>query len=228
MDKKELNTNAVDIITAGVSASIGIIPYVGGFLSELVQNVIPNQREDRIVKFIIEMSEKLEEMNYSVDQLKEIFSNYKYGAFTYKCIRNVVNEVYDEKIQYYKNICLTGLTSEEKELIKTERLLSIFAEMDYFEILYLKIYYYTKHYNIEKVKETQSELGIKFLKPNYILSMTQEDFDKETFKQITLNNLIKNGLIEEHIKNIGNRGKTTLEYKISNLGELVLTKIKII
>lgn len=228
MDKKELNPNAVDVITTGVSAAVGMIPVVGGVLSPLVQMVIPNQRQDRIVKFITEISEKLEEMEYSIEQIEKKFTNYKYGAFTYKCINSVVNDMYDEKIQYYKNLCLNGLTSEEIELNQIERILQIFSEMDYFEILYLKIYYYTKYYNIEQIKKIQNELGTRILKPNYTMNMPKEEFDKETLKQITLNNLSKNGLLDEQIKNTGNHGRTSVEYKISNLGELILKKIDII
>ena len=60
MNKKDLDTNSTDIIVSGVSAAVGLIPIAGGFVSEIVQNVIQNQREDRIVKFISDLSDELE------------------------------------------------------------------------------------------------------------------------------------------------------------------------
>ena len=228
MNEKDLDNKAIDVIASGISAAVGMVPLAGGFLSEIVKGVIPNQRQDRIVEFIKEINIKLQGMEYSLDKLENIFENYKYGAFTYKCLRNVVNEVYSEKIEYYRNICISGLTGEEKELNRKERILNIFSDMDYFEILYLKFYYYLKWYKVEQLEQIKKELGVTSLKPDYIMNMPRENFDQETFKQVTLNNLTKNGLLEQEIKNIGSHGKTKIDYKITNLGELILKEINLV
>ena len=115
MDKKDLNTNSTDIIVSGISAAVGIIPVAGGFVSEIVQNVIPNQREDRIVKFISDLSDELEKTKFSLEELKLKFENQKYGTFTYNCLRDLVNDVYDEKIEYYRNLCVNAITNDEKK-----------------------------------------------------------------------------------------------------------------
>ena len=59
MDEKELDNKAIDLIVSGASAAVGSIPCVGGFLSAAINISIPNQRIDRIVKFIKEINEKL-------------------------------------------------------------------------------------------------------------------------------------------------------------------------
>lgn len=228
MNKKDLETNSTDIIVSGISAAVGLVPLAGGFLSELVQGVIPRQREDRIANFIIELSDRLEKMEMSIYNLKSIFSNYKYGAFTYKCLNCVVNEVYDEKIIYYKELCVNGLTNEEKELCRTERILKIFSEMDYYEILYLKFYYYAKWGNRIELNKIKEELGEIVITPNYMLNMPVEKRDSETYKQITLNNLEKNGLLEIKIGNIKSNSKPQVKYEITLLGELILKKIGVI
>lgn len=228
MDKKDLETNSTDIIVSGISAAVGLVPLAGGFLSELVQGVIPHQREDRIVNFILELSDRLEKTEISVYNLKNIFSNYKYGAFTYKCLNYVVNEVYDKKIAYYKELCINGLTNEEKELFRTERILKIFSEMDYYEILYLKFYHYAKWGNRTELNKITEELGEISVMPNYMLGMTNEECDFETYKQITLNNLEKNGLLEIKISNIRSNGNPQVKYEITLLGELILKKIGVI
>lgn len=220
MDKKELKTNVEDAIASGISAIVGTIPYLGGTFSEIIHNVIPNQRQDRIVKFIIELSDKLKDMQCSIEKLENTFSNYKYGAFTYKCINCVVNEVYEEKINYYKNLCANALTDSEKELYKTERILKIFSEMDYFEVLYLKYFYYIKYGKTNELHKIIETLEITTILPNYTLYMLQSNQDNETYKQITLNNLEKNGLLEIKVNT-----KYKIKYEITLLGELILKKI---
>lgn len=227
MDKSELNTNAPDIIVSGVSAAVGIIPVAGGFLSEIVQNVIPNQREDRIINFISELSDKLEEMKFSLKELKQKFENQKYGTFTYNCLRNVVNDVYDEKIKYYKNLCINAITNDEKNLIHCERILKILSELDYFEILYLQFYSDCIVGGTETMKSVINKLGFDILQPNYYLSMDETERDEETYKQITLNNLCNTGLLSKEVKLVGNTKREHVSYKITSLGRLILKKIDI-
>ena len=43
--------------------------------------------------------------------------DYKYTAFTYRCLNCVLNEVDEEKIKIYKNICIKALTSKKTEIL---------------------------------------------------------------------------------------------------------------
>ena len=218
MDEKELDNKAIDLIVSGASAAVGSIPCVGGFLSAAINISIPNQRIDRIVKFIKEINEKLQELSYSVENLEKIFSNYKYGAFTYSCIRSVVNEMYEEKIDYYKALCIKGLTSDEKELNRCEKILKILDQMDYFEIIFLEKYYYIKQMDRNKLIEIDKKLNITF--PDLKRNKTDEERTKDLFDKLSVNNLLKQKLIEE--------SNNTYKYKINELGELILKEIGVI
>lgn len=226
MDKKELKTNSTDIITSWVSAVVGMIPVVGGVVSELVQNLIPNQRQDRIVKFIESLSNELDKIKFDIAELRQKFENVKYGTFTYDCLKSVVNNVYDEKIEYYKKLCLNAITEDEKNLIHCERILKILEQLDYYEILYL--IFYEKCNTIGPSEMRQSlydKLGFDILQPSYYIGMQIEQRDEETYKQITLNNLCNTGLLDMEVKynSSGRNPRTT--YKITTLGRLVLRKI---
>lgn len=225
MDKKDLNTNSTDIIVSGISAAVGIIPVAGGLMSEIVQNIIPNQREDRIVKFISDLSDELEKTKFSLEKLKLKFENQKYGTFTYNCLRDIVNDVYDEKIEYYRNLCVNAITNDEKNLIHCERILKILSELDYYEILYLKFYSDVSIAGTETMKEVTSKLGFDILKPNYYMSMSEDERDEETYKQITLNNLCNTGLLQREVKLVNNGRREHISYKITTLGRLILKKI---
>lgn len=227
MNKNDLNPNRIDIITSGVSSAVGAIPYIGGFMSEIVHNVIPNQREDRIVQFILEINDELEKMKYSLDDLSNKFENLKYATFTYNCIRSVVNDVYDEKTSYYKNLCIDALTNNEKNLIRCERVLKILCELDYYEILYLKYYSNVDNNMTKEMENIISKLGFKNLQPRYYINMNEEQMDEETYKQITLNNLCNTGLLQQEVKFSFNGKSKHISYKITMLGNLILKKINI-
>lgn len=226
MNREDLKTNSVDIATSIISASVSIVPYAGGFLSELVQGIIPNQRQDRIVKFISELCERLDEMEFSIEELKNRYQNQKYGMFTYDCLRNVVDDVYDEKLDYYKNLCLNAITENEKNLIHCERILKILSGLDYFEILYLEFYSDCMATGTKTMNDVTAKLGFDVLRPAYTLSMNDAERDEETYKQITLNNLCNAGLLNMEVRPVGSGRTKRTSYEITPLGRLVLRKIK--
>jgi len=51
-----------DRVAASLRAAVSAIPFAGGALSEIISEVIPNQRMDRIERFLIFLSEEMEAM----------------------------------------------------------------------------------------------------------------------------------------------------------------------
>lgn len=225
MEQINLESNVNDTFVSILSATVSYIPLVGSFASEIVQYAIPNQRQDRIVKFIKNIDSELKNMKIDFQELKEKFSNPKYGNFTYNCIREVTNEIYEEKIKYYKNLLIQTLTNDEKTLVHNERILKILEQLDYYEILYLKFYSDCNIVGTKTMNDIIDKLGFRFLQPTYMMSMSNQEFDEETMKQITLNNLCNSGLLDREIKWNSNGKHQKVSYKITNLGKLILKKI---
>ena len=217
MDKNNLKKNKTDILSSGLKAGASLIPFVGGTISELIQNVIPSQREDRIVEYLKELTNELE---VTREELETKFEDIRYGTFLYNCCKATVNDIYEEKIKYYKKICLDGITGEAPELLKQNTMLNLLLKVDYSEILYLKYYYNVEYMNREVMDEILNELNVQFLKPSYMMNMSQEEINAESYKEIPLNNLFQNGLIEnKYNKN----GKASI--RVTMVGKLLLREI---
>ena len=119
---------------------------------------------------------------------------------------------------YYKALCIKGLTSDEKELNRCEKILKILDQMDYFEIIFLEKYYYIKQMDRNKLIEIDKKLNITF--PDLKRNKTDEERTKDLFDKLSVNNLLKQKLIEE--------SNNTYKYKINELGELILKEIGVI
>ncbi|WP_257223225.1 MULTISPECIES: hypothetical protein [unclassified Acinetobacter] len=52
MTDNNLNTNFLDTRVATYKAVVGLVPGFGSILSEIVGAIIPDQRMDRLVKYI--------------------------------------------------------------------------------------------------------------------------------------------------------------------------------
>ena len=51
-NEEELENNKTDLIISFSKSIVGVVPIAGPLLSELVGQVIPNQRIDRLTKYI--------------------------------------------------------------------------------------------------------------------------------------------------------------------------------
>ena len=54
---KQLDNNKADLAAITARASLGAIPVAGSFLAEIAGTLIPNQRIDRIAKFVNELND---------------------------------------------------------------------------------------------------------------------------------------------------------------------------
>lgn len=229
MNKTDLQQNKTDVITSVVATAISFVPVIGGALSEIIHITIPKQREDRIVKFLKEVDDRLNELNITVNKLNSIFENNQYGVFTYDCLKSVANERYEDKLKYYKRLYINGLTSEEDEMLNNYNVMMIISDMNFKEILFLKAFYYSFiGFHQKEKQEILKQLGILTLMPIYTNKMTQEESDKETYKQMIINSLEKKGLLNKKItqEKLFYRHEPYKEtYEISHLGILILRKI---
>lgn len=229
MNNKDLHTNKTDVIVSTASAAMSFIPVIGGALSEIIHITIPKQREDRIVKFLKEIDDRLNNLNITVEQLKNIFENNQYGIFTYECLKNVANEKYENKLKYYKKLYINGLTSEEDEMLNNYNVMMIISDMSFKEILFLKAFYYSFiDFHQKEKQEILNKLKVLTLMPIYTNTMTQAESDKETYKQMIINSLERKGLLNKKItqEKLFDRHESYKEtYEISHLGILILRKI---
>lgn len=54
-----LKTNKTDMMTMALKGICGTLPYIGSLVSEVVEHLIPEQRIDRVVKFLGVLDQRL-------------------------------------------------------------------------------------------------------------------------------------------------------------------------
>ena len=68
-----LENNKTDLLVSATKLAVGFIPIAGSLLSELVVNLIPNQRIDRLSKYVKELEVRIS--NLSTDKIKSLLNN---------------------------------------------------------------------------------------------------------------------------------------------------------
>ena len=119
-----------------VAASL--VPVVGSPLAELVTEVIPRLRQDRIVEYLRELDtrmaslerEKVEDFLGDAERIDLIESGGHHAA----------RATSSERISRLAEIVFRGLKTDEVNLVRRKRLIGLFGEIDDDEFLLLNAY----------------------------------------------------------------------------------------
>jgi hypothetical protein len=133
-----LKIQAIDYVESALKAALGAIPFAGSLLSELVGYVIPNQRTDRIVRFIEVLDKRLAslEKGYVLSQLK----NENFTDLFEESVRQAAHSLSDERREYLANLITNSLSQHDIEYNESKHLLRILGELNDIEIIWLRYY----------------------------------------------------------------------------------------
>ncbi len=138
MDSNQLKTSKVDILVSAAKSALGAVPLAGPLLSELIGNIIPNQRLDRLSEYVILLEEKLSKVEsalinkaiqneYCIDLIEEGF---------YQASRAITIE----RREYIANVVVNGLTDAELEYQESKYMLKILQDLNDQEVIWLRYY----------------------------------------------------------------------------------------
>ena len=150
-ESKELETQGRDYAAAGARVVASLVPYVGPALAEIVGFIIPNQRMDRIAKFVNELKRQIERIEdhltdeESYDLLEEGF-------------RQASHSLSDDRRAYIASLIVRGLTSDEIEVAESRHLLRILDEMSDVEVIWLRLYGEPYWQDAQAFTETHKEV----------------------------------------------------------------------
>jgi hypothetical protein len=209
---------------------VGIAPFVGPLLSELVGTFIPNQRIDRISKYVQELDERLSkfEKSYLQNEMqKEDCADLFEEGF-----RQATRSLSDERREYIASIIQHSLDEEHISYAESKHLLLILEELNDVEIIWLRSYLSALAGERGKFIEKHKDI----LKPIVVTGGTDQiTRDKADLQQSYKNHLERLGLIQPNYEMARNTyvpesdsftGKPkVLYYSISLLGKLLLRYI---
>lgn len=125
-----------DWIVALSKGAIGSIPFVGPLAAEVVGVLIPNQRLDRLERFL----EKLEAQVGQFDDRDAVVNRFRDPQFVdlledgfYQAARSLS----DERLEYIASLVAHGLSSDEVEHLHLKKMLSILNSLNDAEVLFL-------------------------------------------------------------------------------------------
>ena len=185
----DLGTTKRDVAVGLVRGAVGAIPVAGSIFSEIIGELVPQQRIERIAIYVQLLNDRLgrlEELDRNVRlRNPENIDLFEEGAF------QSAKALSDERRIYIANLVATGITGAEKERLESKRLLNLLRELDDAEIIVLAS-------NLQKNQDDEFwNRHDTVLHPVLAhLGSSQEELDAATVQQLARTHLSRLGLLK--------------------------------
>lgn len=226
----ELGNNKTDYGVAITKIAASIICPELGFLGEIIGNVIPNQRIDRIAKYVKQLDERLSLI--PLEKLNKLIENEQFIDLIEESFYMSSRVMSDERREYIINIITNGIESEELEMIQSKQFLKLINELNDIEIIWLRFYL---HPTISGDEEFRVKHKDVFDEKKRYSHKNEKEFIDYIVQDSYTEHLERLGLIIRHIKMDRekkipkfneNTGKPETSYvRITSLGKLLLKNI---
>ncbi len=178
-----------DYIVSALKGLAGAVPVAGTIIGEIIGQVIPNQRVDRLEAFVKSLHDRLEELGQPI-KVSQFDSPDKVDLFEDGVLKSS-RALSQDRIDYISRIVALGLTGEEKDRIQAKRLLNILDEIDDDQIIILSGYLRKNHDDKEFAKKHAA-----ILRPVPVhLGSDQSEVDEGTLHQLARTQLRTLGLL---------------------------------
>lgn len=200
-EKSDLNfddiekNNISDWVSMTARGVFGAVPWVGGLFSEVITQLIPNQRQDRIVKFLKVLSKNVENLSHQ-ELITKLHDPYHLDLFEDACFQ-AVRALSDERLEYIASALKNGLTDKELEHTYKKKLLWLLGQLNDNEIVIL-FFYYIRHTDkhdvfLEKHKDIIRDMP-------KTMNMPENEYTKATIHNSFKNRLIDLELLSPRFK----------------------------
>jgi hypothetical protein len=232
-NEKNLETNRTDLLTSFSKSALSVIPIAGPFLSEIIGTIIPNQRIDRLIEYIIELDKRISKIE--IARLEELSRNEEFIDLTEEGFIQASRATTSERRQYIASIIESGINDEAINFLQSKHLLKLLSELNDIEIIWLRSF-------LDSFEESDVEFRDKHknvLKPIKIyVGVDQETLNSASIQDSYKDHLERLRLIESKIR-IDRKtgfpefdkftGKPKTSYlRVTHLGKMLLEQIGLI
>ncbi|MBC7817000.1 MAG: hypothetical protein IAG10_08945 [Planctomycetaceae bacterium] len=191
-DLQELKSKPVDWAVVLTKGGLGAIPFVGSLLAEVIGNVIPSQRHDRLARFLKMLDERLQTVEH--ETLKARLAQPEVVDVLEDSFFQAARAVTEERLEHVTNVVSNGLSAEQLDTAETKRMLWLLGQLNDAEIIILRgeLTDTIDELDDEEFRQVHAQL----LAPDMTCDgSTEEEFDEAAIKSSYRQHLFDIGLV---------------------------------
>ncbi|MBR9785739.1 MAG: hypothetical protein GYB34_15445 [Gammaproteobacteria bacterium] len=223
-----MDTRKADIAAMIGRGAAGALPLLGPMLSELINDMIPNQRLERLWNLFNSLESKVNELEK--EKIEQKINDPKSIDLFEDACHQATRALSPERTEKIASLLKITLTKEQLDFMESKRLFAIFAEVNDAQIIILKYHGLTagRHDFREQHNEVLATPSPKNFK-------RIELAEKQALYDSYRNHLVSLGLLRHDFEKVRNHelpqidSKTGMQkskgYKITPLGKLLIESV---
>lgn len=136
----ELAPNRRDRLVSVAKATAAAVPYLGGVISELLTETIPELRFDRVVTFIRELDEEIRRLGTRLERVEQHLRSEQGIDLFEEGVLQASRSVSAERKRRLARLLARSLAGEELEYEQARSLLNLYRDLTDPEIIWLLFY----------------------------------------------------------------------------------------
>lgn len=191
-DSQDLKNKPVDWAVVLTKGGLGAIPFVGSLLAEVIGNVIPCQRHDRLARFLKMLDERLQTVEH--ETLKARLAQPEVVDVLEDSFFQAARAVTEERLEHVTNVVSNGLSAEQLDTAETKRMLWLLGQLNDAEIIILRGVLTD---TIDELDDEEfRQIHAQLLAPDMTCDdSTEDEFDEAAIKSSYRQHLFDIGLI---------------------------------
>jgi len=134
----KLKPEKTDVAVMLSKGALGAIPIVGPMAAEVVGTLIPNQRLDRIERFLGKLEEHVRELDR--EKVEEQFRKPEFIDLLEDGFYQAARALNEERLEYIATLVAKGLSQDDAGYIRFKKMLSLLSSLNDAEVLFLMMY----------------------------------------------------------------------------------------
>lgn len=190
----DIGVRKKDVVASVLKGYLGSLPVLGPIVAEMIDDLIPNQRIDRIAALLKALESKIdpeEKTKVEARMLDEKSVDLMEDGFL-----QAARALSEDRIEHIACLLKNSLTDEDLEYIAYKRLLFLLGELNDLEVLILKSY----SGNITQQREFRRKHQGVVTEPLVHLGSSREEVDKHAIYETYKTNLVHLGLLRIRFK----------------------------
>ncbi len=208
-----IDTNKSDVVASLLKGYLGGLPVLGPPIVEIIGNLIPNQRIDRIASLLKTLESKIdpeEKAKVEAKMLEEKSIDLLEDGFL-----QAARALSEERIDYIASLLKNSLTDEDLEQSAYKRLLFLLGEINDVEMIILMAY---SMHGVEQQDFWEKHQDILIGEP-LMFPTSRKKVDQDAIHKTYEANLVRLDLLESKTQG------PSQSYEITSLGRLLLRSI---
>ena len=209
----DIDVKKKDVVASVLKGYLSGLPILGPMIAEMIDDLIPNQRIDRIASLLKALESKIdpeEKEKIEARMLKEKSIDLMEDGFL-----QAVRALSEERIEHIASLLKNSLTDEDLEYSAYKRLLYLFDEINDIEVIILKAY---SLYGAEQTDFWEKHREVLIGEP-LRFPTSPEKVDQNAIHKTYRSNLVRLNLLEVRSE------QPSQSYEITSLGRLLLRSI---